>query len=202
MSGRPGEVSPSQTVGPFFSGCLWREDARHQVLVGPRTSGTRIRLEGRVLDGDGAGVPDALVEIWQANSHGRFHHPLDQRDLPLAPDFTGHGRSDTDENGRFWFETIFPGSVPLNADGSGVQAPHISVTVFARGLLNHLTTRVYFPDTPQNDTDPILSHVPADRRSRLIATPEDRDGQRIYRFDVVLQADRATETPFLEFVRA
>src|SRR5919197_3360987 len=151
---RPG-LSPSQTVGPFFHDCLLRPDARRNVLVQPETRGERIRIEGRVLDGDGVGVPDALVEIWQANSHGRYRHPADTRGTAaLDPSFTGFGRSGTDEAGRYWFETIKPGAVPF--DDARVQAPHICVMVFARGLLNHLVTRLYFADELANETDPVL----------------------------------------------
>jgi protocatechuate 3,4-dioxygenase alpha subunit len=107
-------LTTSQTAGPFFHDALLREDARRNVLVGPATAGERIRIEGRVLDGDGAPIPDALVEIWQANSHGRYNHPLDRCDAPLDPDFTGFGRSDTDDAGRYWFETVKPGPVPFD----------------------------------------------------------------------------------------
>src|SRR5919205_3493335 len=100
---RPG-LSPSQTVGPFFLDCLLRLDARRNVLVQPQTAGERIRIEGRVLDGDGVGVPDALVEIWQANSHGRYRHPLDAGPAPLDPSFAGFGRCPTDRRGAFCFE--------------------------------------------------------------------------------------------------
>src|SRR5689334_6718164 len=97
-------LTGSQTVGPFFHDCLLRPDAVRNVLAGPSTEGQRIRIEGRVLDGDGQGVPDALIEIWQANSHGRYNHPSDRRDLPLDPEFSGFGRTGTDAEGAFWFE--------------------------------------------------------------------------------------------------
>ena len=189
---RPG-LSPSQTVGPFFFDCLLRPDARRNVLVQPETRGERIRIEGRVLDGDGVGVPDALVEIWQANSHGRYRHPTDTRRAPaLDPSFIGFGRSGTDEAGRYWFETIRPGAVPF--DDARMQAPHICVMVFARGLLNHLVTRLYFADEPANETDPVLRRVPAERRGTLMARPETVDGRTLYRWDIILQG--AGETAF------
>lgn len=178
-------LTASQTVGPFFHDCLLREGAHIPVLAGPGASGERIRLEGRVLDGDGAPVPDAMIEIWQANAHGRYHHPFDTRDLPLDPDFSGFGRSGADDEGRYWFETIRPGPVPFDAER--MQAPHICVTVFARGLLNHLYTRLYFADEPATAHDPILQRVPADRRSTLIAARTDSGGAPIYRLDIVLQ---------------
>src|SRR5437762_10154672 len=134
-------LTSSQTVGPFFAPALLREDARRNVLTRPETAGERIRIEGRVLDGDGMAVPDAMVEIWQANAHGRYNHPADQGSALLDPSFTGFGRSGTAEDGTYWFETVKPGPVPF--DGEKLQAPHICVTVFARGLLNHLVTRLY-----------------------------------------------------------
>src|SRR3954449_2688571 len=122
-------LTPTQTVGPFFSNCLLRSGALCNSLLSPHTVGERIRIEGRVLDGETQPVPDAMVEIWQANSYGRYNHPADGRDLPLDPGFTGFGRTGTDEDGSFWFETVKPGAVPF--DDANQQAPHISVTVFA-----------------------------------------------------------------------
>ncbi len=186
-------ISPSQTVGPFFLNCLLRDDARRNVLVGPQTAGERIRIEGRVLDGDGVGVPDALVEIWQANAGGRYHHPADRRDdVPLDPDFIGFGRSGTEEAGAFWFETIKPGTVPF--EGQRMQAPHIGVQVFSRGLINHLVTRLYFEGEPANASDPVLLRVPAERRGTLIAhrAPDASAELAVYRFDIVLQGPGET----------
>ena len=185
----PGLTS-SQTIGPFFSGALLREDARRNVLVGPETDGERIRVEGRVIDGDGAPVPDALVEIWQANAQGRYNHPLDQRAEPIDPAFVGFGRSGTDDAGRYWFETVKPGPVPFDRERS--QAPHIVVTVFARGLLNHAVTRLYFEGEAANEADPVLRRVPRDRRATLVAKREQADGPPVYRFDIVLQGQDET----------
>ncbi|HEX6797847.1 MAG TPA: protocatechuate 3,4-dioxygenase subunit alpha [Ktedonobacterales bacterium] len=187
-------VSPSQTVGPFFLNCLLRDDAHRNVLVGPQTAGERIRIEGRVLDGNGAPVPDAMVEIWQANAAGRYRHPADQRDdLPLDPDFIGFGRSGTDDAGAFWFETVRPGAVPFESDR--MQAPHIGLHVFARGLLNHLTTRLYFDGEPANASDPVLLRVPEARRATLFArrAPGAAVAEpAIYRLDIVLQGPGET----------
>lgn len=184
-------LTTSQTVGPFFSPSLLREDARRNVLVRPETVGERIRIEGRVLDGEGAPVGDALVEVWQANAHGRYQHPADHGSAPLDDSFLGFGRSGTDEDGRYWFETIRPGCVPFD----GVpQAPHIVVTVFARGLLNHATTRLYFADDSSTETDPVLQHVPPERRQTLLAQRSRIDGHTVYRFDIILQG--AGETAF------
>jgi protocatechuate 3,4-dioxygenase alpha subunit len=152
-------------------------------------SDRRLR-EGNVLDGDGAPVPDALVEIWQANSFGRYQHPSDARALPLDPDFTGFGRSGTDADGRFWFETIKPGAAPY--DTQRMQAPHICVTVLARGLLNYLTTRLYFADEPTNATDPLLLLVPAERRGTLLARRDVVGGRLLYHFDIILQGEGET----------
>lgn len=185
-------LTASQTVGPFFSPSLLREDARRNVLVQPETAGERIRIEGRVLDGDGLPVPDALVEIWQANAYGRYNHPADQGPALLDPAFAGFGRSGTAEDGSYWFETIRPGPVPF--DGERQQAPHICVTVFTRGLLNHLVTRLYFEDESATAADPVLRCVPAERRATLLARRVPGDGEAVYRFDIILQG--AGETAF------
>lgn len=186
MTGRG--LTPSQTVGPFFHGGMLYEAMN--VLVTPQTAGERIRLEGTVYDGERAAVSDALVEIWQANAAGRYRHVADQRAVPLDPTFVGFGRAGTDERGRFWFDTIKPGPVPF--DGQRVQAPHISVFVFARGLLDHLRTRVYFEDAGANATDPVLRLVPEQRRSTLLAKRAAAEGRIVYRFDIVLQGDNET----------
>jgi protocatechuate 3,4-dioxygenase alpha subunit len=188
-------LTGSQTVGPFFGPALLREDMLRQRLDGPGTSGQPIRIEGRLLDADRAPVADALIEIWQANAHGRYDHPADDRDLPLEPSFSGFGRAGTDDEGRFWFETIMPGRVAW--PGGGEQAPHLVVTIFARGLLNHVVTRLYFADDPANGADPILARVPAGRRGTLLARPDDGPApgageRRRYRWDVVLQGEGET----------
>lgn len=185
-------LTGSQTVGPFFSPALLRDDARRNVLTRPETAGERIRIEGRVLDGDGVPVPDAMVEIWQANAYGRYNHPTDQGPAALDASFLGFGRSGTEEDGSYWFETVKPGPVPF--DGERLQAPHICVTVFSRGLLNHLVTRLYFEDEPANTFDPVLQRVPGHRRATLLARREPGDAAIVYRFDIVLQG--AGETAF------
>ena len=189
-------LTASQTVGPFFHDCLMRDDARCDVLTTDATEGTRIRVEGRVIDGDGVGVPDAVLEIWQANHHGRYNHPLDRRNLPLDPAFSGYGRIATQPDGGFFFITIKPGAVPF--DERRIQAPHISVAVLGRGLLNHLYTRIYFDDEPTTDADPILLAVDPARRPTLVARRVDVRGERdsVYRIDIVLQGEG--ETVFFE----
>ncbi len=185
----------SQTVGPFFHDCLLRFDAQRNVLVTPETAGERIRIEGHVYDGDRQPVPDAMVEIWQANAYGRYNHPADQRDLPLDRSFIGFGRSGTDANGAYWFATIKPGRVPFTNEQ--LQAPHICVAVFGRGLLNHLYTRLYFADDPATAADPVLQLVPVARRATLLAQPTSTTGGQVYRFDIVLQGEG--ETVFFNF---
>ncbi len=185
-------LTASQTVGPFFAPGLLREDARRNVLIQPETVGERIRIEGYVLDGDRVAVPDALVEIWQANAYGRYNHPTDQGPAQLDPTFSGFGRSGTDKDGGYWFETIKPG--PVTYAAQRMQAPHICVTVFARGLLNYLVTRLYFADEPANTDDPVLHYVPVERQETLLARRETRNGEAVYRFDIIMQG--AGETVF------
>lgn len=187
---RAARVTPSQTVGPFFHPSMLRDAVPQHVLTQAETQGERIRVEGRIIDGVGAPVPDALVELWQANAYGLYLHPADQRDLPVDPTFTGFARSNTEDNGRYWFDTIRPGLVPFDAER--MQAPHICLTIFARGLLNHLLTRLYFEDEPGNAGDPILLLVPEDRRATLIATRWDESDIAVYNLDIVLQGDRQT----------
>ena len=183
-------LTSSQTVGPFFAPALLRKDAVRHVLVQPETVGERIRIEGHILDGDRLPVPDGLVEIWQANAHGRYHHPRDQGPAPLDPSFVGFGRSGTENEGLYWFETIKPGPVPF--DQQRWQAPHICVTVFSRGLLNHLVTCLYFADEPSNASDPVLLCIPENRRATLLA-PRQQEGTRaVYRFDIILQGEGET----------
>jgi protocatechuate 3,4-dioxygenase alpha subunit len=192
---KPLGLTPSQTVGPFFkygltpNGQYAWNDAFTNNLITPDTSGDRIRVAGRVFDGDGQPVPDCMLEIWQADSQGRFADPQDQRALPNAT-FRGFGRCGTDANGDYAFDTIRPGSVP-GPDGKP-QAPHILVAVFARGMLLHNYTRIYFDGEAGNAGDPVLALVPADRRGTLIASREPGNGGAVYRFDIRLQGDNET----------
>jgi protocatechuate 3,4-dioxygenase alpha subunit len=153
-----------------------------------------LEIVGRVLDGDGAPVPDALLEIWQANAAGRYVHPEDSQPKPIDPAFRGFGRCASDAEGRFRFATIRPGRVP--GRGNALQAPHINLGLFARGLLRRLVTRLYFEDAPENAEDPVLALVqdPA-RRATLLAKRVAGDGA-VYRFDIVLQGNG--ETVFFE----
>jgi protocatechuate 3,4-dioxygenase alpha subunit len=187
-------ITPSQTVGPFFAPALtpgknypWHQPIAND-LITPDASGQRIRIEGRVLDGDGAPVNDAMIEIWQADAAGRYAHPADKQ-RPNAK-FTGFGRAGSDAEGRFHFTTIKPGAV-AGPDGKP-QAPHIVVAVFSRGLPRHAYTRIYFSDESANAHDPILALVPAGRRGTLIAKREETDGALLYRFDIRLQGENET----------
>ncbi len=180
------ETTPSQTIGPFFHYALFEEDLSE--LVAPDHPDA-IRIEGEIYDGAGEPVPDAMVEIWQANAAGRYNHPEDDREeVPLDGDFSGFGRVDTDENGKFSFITVKPGAVP-GPDGA-MQAPHILVSVFARGVLKRLATRIYFPDEEEaNEHDPVRASVDGpDPRSTLVARFEDG----AFRFDIHLQGEKQT----------
>jgi protocatechuate 3,4-dioxygenase, alpha subunit len=192
-------ITPSATVGPYFAYGLisngkydWN-DAFTNNLVTPDTTGERIRVEGRVFDGDGRPVPDCMLEVWQADAQGRFADPKDKRSLPNAK-FRGFGRCGTDANGDYAFDTIKPGAVP-DPDGKP-QAPHVLLAVFARGMLLHLYTRIYFDGEAANAADPVLALVPADRRATLIASREAGNGNAVYRLDIRLQGDN--ETVFFE----
>jgi len=192
---KPDGVTPSQTVGPYFAYGLtsngrydWN-DAFSSNLVTSDTSGERIRIDGRVFDGDGQPMPDCMLEIWQADAQGRFSDPQDQRALPNSS-FKGFGRCGTDGNGGYAFDTIKPGIVP-DPDGKP-QAPHILLAVFARGMLLHLYTRIYFSGEAANATDPVLALVPSDRRATLIAQQANCNGNAVYRLDIHMQGDNET----------
>ncbi len=186
--------TPSQTVGPYFAYGLTPEQYGYPfkntvktALVEPDTEGERIRIQGQVFDGEGNLIPDAMIEIWQADAQGRYAHPADSRGSD--PNFMGFGRmgTGTDPENQFIFNTIKPGPV-----GDG-QAPHINVILFMRGMLLHAFTRIYFSDEAEaNGKDPVLQTVPEDRRGTLIAEREEtRDGV-VYRFDIHMQGDEET----------
>jgi protocatechuate 3,4-dioxygenase alpha subunit len=184
-------TTPGQTVGPFFALGLDRPEWADLTRGNPQ--GERITVEGQVLDGDGAPVPDAMIELWQANTAGRYDHVEDtQADKKIDPHFHGYGRAATDPQGRFKITTIKPGPVP--GRGNALQAPHINVAFFARGLLRQLHTRIYFADEPSNASDPLLSSIEDESvRGTLIARKADSGA---YRFDFVLQGKN--ETAFLD----
>jgi protocatechuate 3,4-dioxygenase alpha subunit len=188
------EQTPSQTVGPFFAYGLTPEQYGYPfralagaVLVDGDTPGERIRIAGRVLDGAGHPVPDAMIEIWQADGEGRYAHPADQRGSNLR--FKGFGRcgTGTDPEHRFVFETIKPGPI-----GDG-QAPHVNMIVFMRGMLCHVYTRIYFDDEAEaNARDPVLASVEEARRYTLIAVRQTAPGGTVYGFDVHMQGPDET----------
>lgn len=178
-------ITPSQTIGPFFAILPPLGSAQ---LV-PATDPAAIELHGHVFDGAGDRVTDALIEIWQANRFGRYHHPEDTQELPLEEGFSGFGRCATNAAGSFTFLTVKPGRVPY--DDERMQAPHVTLTLFARGLLRHLVTRVYFEDEAEaNHADPVLQSIgdPAVRVSLIAA----KEGEARYQFDIHLQGERET----------
>jgi protocatechuate 3,4-dioxygenase, alpha subunit len=167
-------TTPSQTVGPFFAIELPYGDGRHVVR---EDAAGAIWVRGRVLDGDGAPVPDALVESWQADSKGQF-----------GGDFRGFGRSGTDDEGRWAIRTLKPGPVP-GGSGETTQAPHVDLAIFARGLLHQVVTRLYFADEDQaNAADPVLAGLDEQARATLVAQPSS-DG---YELDIHLQGPHET----------
>lgn len=214
-AGAEGGQTPSQTIGPFFHYSLpWQGGADligqsalgarldlvpdgHDLLTrsAPRgpAAGQAITIAGRVFDGDGQPMPDALVEIWQADAAGRYASAADPRtELGCEGDFIGFGRGATDPEGWYRFRTIRPGCV--RGPGNSLQAPHIAISLFARGLLKRLATRLYFFGAPENDEDPILALVPAARRRTLLAVEGERGH---WHLDLALQG--SDETVFFEF---
>lgn len=183
-------ASANQTVGPYLHiGLDWLVTRN---IAGPKVSGERFTIEGRLLDGDGVGVSDGLIEIWQANSHGKYAHPEDPQKKPVESGFRGFGRIPTDAKGAFRFTTIKPGAVP--GPGGKLQAPHLVVSVFMRGMLKHLATRMYFPDEARNSDDAILKLVPPNRRGTLVAR---RKSKNRLEWNVILQGKN--ETAFFDF---
>lgn len=164
--------TPSQTIGPFFGPGLTLSDGARVV---PEGAAGAIWIRGRLLDGDGEPVPDGLIETWQVDPAGR----------PAGPDFRGWGRCATDADGHWAILTIKPGAA---SDGVGVAAPHLDVSVFARGLLRRAVTRIYFADEPSNDIDTLLASIEPTRRATLIAAAEPNG----YRFQIRLQGEGET----------
>ena len=197
--------SASQTAGPFLhigmypsaAGLPIRTQEKPNVVASPSIEGEHIRIEGYIYDGGGNLVTDAQLELWQANSHGKYNHPEDNQDKPLNPDFKGWGRAVTDfETGLYWFETIKPGPVP--GPGGQPMAPHVSLWICARGINIGLHTRMYFSDEEQaNAGDPILNAVEkGPRQQALVGQRSSGDGLVTYRFNIYLQGEN--ETPFFD----
>jgi protocatechuate 3,4-dioxygenase alpha subunit len=185
-------ITPSQTVGPFFHFSLTPADYAFRGIIGddlvtPDAVGAPVRIIGRLIDGAGDPVPDAMIEIWQADGAGRYAGTA----AGANTSFKGFGRAATSKDGAFGFSTVKPGNV-TGPDGRP-QAPHINVGVFARGMLKRVFTRIYFDDEPGNAGDPILALVPADRRATLIARREEAGGELpAYSLDIRLQGDGET----------
>jgi len=178
--------TPSQTVGPFFRIELTTDEHCLNCVAGPQARGERVWIRFRVLDGDGAPVSDAMLETWQADSNGKYNHPDDPQPKQLDPGWLGFGRLGTGDDGTCVLESIKPGRVP-----GTLQAPHLTLAVFARGMLKQLYTRVYFALDAANNDDPVLQLVPPERRETLMAWPDPaRPGY--WFFDVILQGDRET----------
>lgn len=169
------EPTPSQTIGPFFHDSLLERDLTE--LVSPDKPHA-IRIGGAVYDGAGDPVPDAMIEVWQADAAGRYG----------SEDLSGFGRSGTDANGKFSFVTVKPG--PVSGPDGSLQAPHVNVSVFARGLLKRVVTRVYFPDEEANAADPVLSLIEDQALRETLVADDEGDGS--YRFDVHLQGEGQT----------
>jgi len=186
------QATTSQTVGPFFR--IGFDRLNCAKLATRDVAGERIVLEGRVLDGDGAPVPDAVIEILQADSLGKYDHPEDRQDKPTHSGFKGYGRVATDNEGRFCFRTIKPGPVP--GPSGSTQAPHLVVSVFMRGLLKRLVTRIYFPGDSEQAQDPILLLVAPERRRTLVAKADPANSGSL-RWDIILQGPQ--ETVFFDF---
>jgi protocatechuate 3,4-dioxygenase, alpha subunit len=180
-------TTTSQTVGPFFHigfDWLYVND-----LTAAGASGERVTIAGKIVDGDGKPISDAVIEIWQANAHGKYAHPDDTQSKPLEAAFKGFGRIATDEQGAFRFVTIKPGPVP-GSDGA-LQAPHIAVSIFMRGLLKRLVTRMYFPAEASNNDDGVLKLIPPARRETLIAKKTVADMAQL-EWNIVVQGQNET----------
>jgi protocatechuate 3,4-dioxygenase alpha subunit len=178
-------ATPSQTVGPFFHGGLATEPLLG-LMAGPHTKGERLRLRIKVFDGAGEPLPDALVELWQADAEGRYLGEPDHTDADPGHAFRGWGRLPTTAAGECTFDTIRPGAT--RAADARQQAAHINVCLFFRGIMRHIFTRIYFADDPQLADDPVMALVPEPRRRTLVAT---RVGD-IWAFDIHLQGDNET----------
>ena len=195
----------SQTAGPYVhiglapkaAGFDIFENNFSNVLVSPETKGERIRIEGRVIDGSGTPLRDVLIEVWQANAAGRYAHPADKQDKALNDSFRGWGRGCSDfETGVYTFDTIKPGTV-IGRNGREMEAP-VNFWIVARGINLGLNTRMYFPDEEEaNAKDPVLNLIEWEvRRKTLVAKKDMRDGQVVYRFDIIIQG--AEETVFFD----
>jgi protocatechuate 3,4-dioxygenase, alpha subunit len=185
-------ATTSQTVGPYFK--IGLSPLYRSKLAGAATPGEPVTIQGRVLDGEGKPIPDAVLEIWQADAHGKYSARAEAEKGEVNADFSGFGRVPTDENGFFQFSTIKPGSV--EGPNGSQQAPHIAVSIFMRGLLTRLVTRIYFAGDARNESDFVLSAVEKERRATLLAVPKvDKEG--VMEWSIFLQG--TNETVFFDF---
>lgn len=180
-------ATPWQTIGPFFS--IGFTSQYRENLAGPGVDGERISITGHIIDGDGKPVPDGIVEIWQANSQGEYAQPGDLQENRMDAGFMGYGRVPTNVDGEFHFTTIKPGRVP--GPNVKLQAPHLAISLFTRGLLRRLTTRIYFPDEASNAEDFALNLVEVTRRETLIAKKVDGPAGTL-EWNIVMQGARET----------
>ena len=193
-------LTPSEIAGPRFDAGLLKpgeNDLSAAKPGGPRAMGQYVYLTGRVLGEDGRPAPGVMIEIWQANASGRYHHPSDHHDAPLDPNFIGIGRAVTDGDGRYHFLTIKPGAYPM--PGPVWRTPHIHFSLFGGSYMNRLITQTYFPGEPLNQSDPILNGIAdGEVQQRLFMTPaeiaEMPESALGYTFDFVLRG--LGETPF------
>ncbi len=183
-------LTAAQTVGPFVS--IGFEKASVPAVAPVGVAGQRVVITGKIFDGDGVPVTDAVIETWQANSYGKYAHPDDTQEKLLEENFKGFGRVLADAQGGFRLTTVKPGKV-AGPDGQE-QAPHITVVIFMRGLLKHLMTRIYFPDEAANADDPVLNLIPSARRATLIAA---KAAEGALQWNVYLQG--ANETVFFDY---
>jgi len=188
--------TPEGTLGPFYPGVFALQSmpgdlATVAPILAHRPYGQPIRISGRFIDSNGSPVPSLIVEVWQANAHGRYRHALDRSERPLDPQFDGFARIRTDDEGRYDVRTIKPGAHPVKEGGALIRAPHLRFTIFASGI-DRIVTQIFFEDEPSNANDPVLNCIqdPAVRR-RLIAT---RQGEGEYVLDIVMRGEG--ETPF------
>jgi protocatechuate 3,4-dioxygenase beta subunit len=194
--------TPTERTGPVFNSTLLRagdNDLTAQHAGDP--VGERIYVHGRVLDEDGRPVRNALLEVWQANAAGRYRHKADTYDAPLDPNFTGEGRTLTDENGYYSFKTVKPGPYPWGNHHNAWRPSHIHFSLFGAGILSRLVTQMYFPGDPLQPLDPIFNSIPdeaARRRlvSRLDMQRAESNYALAYAFDIVLRG--RNDTPFEE----
>lgn len=199
----PGSITPEATIGPFYPGLFLSHAPQDLWTVAPlvahRPDGQPIVLVARFIDALKRPVPSLVVEIWQANAHGRYRHPQDRSSAALDPQFDGFARVRTADDGTMRFHTIKPGGHPVGPGSAVMRAPHLRFTIFASGI-DRLVTQVFFDGEPLNASDPVLDSIPDARvRDRLIAARRgvaDADGPLEYALDIVLRGEG--ETPFFD----